>query len=474
MKMSSLPAVDKEITDGILEGDAGSIAMLLHNSWGVEKNISLGLVGMLVNDNMIVMNSIYELSEQHGIDGDFSVTIAEIWFNDYNPDSQGINQVKSSVILSVKKLLTKIYPAFPSDTIDGILQVSLESDPQPMEEIAKQLKIPSELFEIIIGIATEDDKKIINSLELLIKDVLPAHFSTLFSAIYSIIKNERKPKLGSLAKLMGIDNKFYLDMLISVLKEDKDSTRSLLDEFAQQFVEIAKKNGVQVSISQSMALKNFLLGTQMLIQGSDIQLDQLITKFIKGVNPAAAQTLYMASRGDRSSLDKLISDLGFTTQKDWILEFLSLLTNKSTNTNELANKIGIYNENKESFEALVGFVLTVTKYKSQVRPKIFEEMKDTENIRDEMKILYREVLEPIKLALYNNVIVLVRNGTVDARKKLVHDRNAASSMLNKASGIFTKASSDDQLYVNVNSALSAEEIHKFWSDKVDEVNYCYH
>lgn len=32
MKMNNLPNVDKDITDGILEGDAGAIAMLLHRS----------------------------------------------------------------------------------------------------------------------------------------------------------------------------------------------------------------------------------------------------------------------------------------------------------------------------------------------------------------------------------------------------------------------------------------------------------
>ena len=438
MKLSGLPNVDKEITDGILEGDAGAIAMLLHNSWGVEKNISLGLVGMLINDNMIIMNSIHDLSEAHGLDGDFSVTIAEIAFDDYNPDSQGINQVKSSVILSVKKLLTKIYSTFPSDTIDGILQVSLEADPQPMEEIAKRLRIPSELFEIMIGVATENDKKIISSLDLMIKEILPPHFSSLFSAIYSIIKNE-KAKLSSLAKLMNIDNKFYLDMLISVLKEDKDAIRSLINEFAPQFIEIAQKNRVEVSVSQSIALRDFLLGIQMLIQGSDIQVDLLIKRYLKEINPVPAQTLYMASKGDCNSLDKVINDLGFTTQKDWILEFLLLIINKSIRTSEISAKIGIFDENKESFEALVGFVLAVTKYRSQVQPRIFEEIAGTENIKSEMKILYREVLEPIKATLYNNIIVLIKNGAVDARKKIIKKKNIASSLLGSATSLLSNA-----------------------------------
>ena len=437
MKLSGLPSVEKEITDEILEGDAGAIAILLHSSWGVEKNISLGLVGMLINDNMIIMNSIHDLSEEHGLDGDFSVNIAEIAFDDYNPDSQGINQVKASVILSVKKLLTKIYSTFPSDTIDGILQVSLESDPQPMEEIAKKLKIPSELFEIMIGVATENEKKTISSLDLMIKEILPSHYASLFNAIYSIIKNE-KTKLSSLAKLMNIENKFYLDLLISVLKKDVDSIRNLINEFAPQFIEIAKKNGVEVTVEQSTALRDFLLGMQMLIQGSDIQIGLLIKRYLKDIDPVPAQTLYMASKWDRSSLDKVISDLGFTSQKDWILEFLMLITNKGTWTTEISAKIGIFEENKESFEALVGFVLAVTKYRSQVQPKILREMASNAHNKNETKILYREVLEPIKAALYNNIIVLVKNGAIDARKKIIKKKNIATSLIGSAANFLTK------------------------------------
>ena len=114
-----------------------------------------------------------------------------------------------------------------------------------------------------------------------------------------------------------------------------------------------------------------------------------------------------------------------------------LITNKGIRTTEISAKIGIFDENKESFEALVGFVLAVTKYRSQVQPRIFEEMAGTEDIKSEMKILYREVLEPIKTALYNNIIVLVKNGAVDARKRIIQKKNIASSLLGSATSFLS-------------------------------------
>ena len=232
MKLNGLNSVEKNVTDGILEGDAGSIAMLLHTSCGVEKNISLGLVGMLLQDKMVVINSIYGLSEEHGLDGDFNILIAEIAFNEYNPDSQGINQVSSTIILSIKKLISKVFPQFPNDTIDGILQVVLEADPRPIEAMAKSLQIPQSLFKIITGIALEDEKLITSSIENLTKELLPPHFVSLFNAIYCIWKGDPREALDSLATYINIKEVKILEMIVSAFKNDIDFARNSISEFA--------------------------------------------------------------------------------------------------------------------------------------------------------------------------------------------------------------------------------------------------
>ena len=255
MKLNNFQTVEKDVTDGILEGDAGAIAMLLHRSWGVDKNIWLGLVGMLLQDNLVVLNSIYEISEEHGLDGDFSVTIAEIAFNEYNPDTQGINQVQSTVILSIKRLISKVFPQFPSDTIDGILQVALEADPRPMEKMAEKLKIPSSVFKIIIGVATENDKLIKSSLESLTKELLPQHYLHLFNAIYWILKGDAKGTLHSLAKFLRIKHAFVLEMIIAVMTKDTDFIRYSINEFSPQLCELAENNGIHVSEENAINLK---------------------------------------------------------------------------------------------------------------------------------------------------------------------------------------------------------------------------
>ena len=255
MKLNNLQTVEKDVTDGILEGDAGAIAMLLHRSWGVDKNIWLGLVGMLLQDNLVVLNSIYEISEEHGLDGDFSITIAEITFNEYNPDTQGINQVQSTVILSIKRLISKVFPQFPSDTIDGILQVALEADPRPMEKMAEKLKIPSSVFKIIIGVATENDKLIKSSLESLTKELLPQHYLHLFNAIHWILKGDAKGILYSLDKFLRIKHAFVFELIMEVMTKDTDFIRYSINELSPQLCELAENNGIHVSEENAINLK---------------------------------------------------------------------------------------------------------------------------------------------------------------------------------------------------------------------------
>ena len=268
---------------------------------------------------------------------------------------------------------------------------------------------------------------------------------------------------------MNITNKYYLDILIAVLKHDNDSIRSLLNDFAPQLIEIAKNNKIEVSVKQSIEIKNFLLSMQVFIQGSDIHIDYLIRKSLKGVDPNPAKLLYLASKGNLKCLENIIEELGFSSNKEIILEYVSLLTNNISSLKEIGNKLGVYEENIEIFEDLCLFIMTVTKYKSQIKPKILSELIGVINIKKEIKARFLEVIKPIKDSLYNSILSFVRGGAVDARP--AKKKNMASSIVSGASKIIKKAYFEKQIFsVNVNSVLSPDEIHEFWERKVNEVN----
>lgn len=431
---------------------------------------------MLLQDNLVVLNSIYEISEEHGLDGDFNVTIAEIAFNEYNPDSQGINQVQSTVILSIKRLIAKVFPQFPNDTIDGILQVALEADPRPMERMAEKLKIPPSVFKIIIGVATEDNKLVMASLESLTKECLPPHYLHLFNAIYCILKGDAKGTLHSLAKLLRIKNIFVLEMIIAVLRKDTDFVRYSINELPPQLCELAINSGVRIDEEKAIKLKNFFLGMQLLMKGPELQIANLIKNSLDDVDPSPAHILYMSSKGDLEYLEISAENLGFWTQKMLILEFIAALTGQSKTMKELAEKLGVYEEDTEVFEALFNFVITSSKYNLQIKPKIMAEIKDDKNKKKEMKILYKEVLDPVRASLFKSIMILIRSGAVDERKRGLKKRIAAVKNLVK--GIVQNFGGDQDAQdplanENVNDELSREEIHEICNERVEQVCFKY-
>ena len=101
---------------------------------------------------------------------------------------------------------------------------------------------------------------------------------------------------------------------------------------------------------------------QLLMQGSKLKIENLIRNSLEGVDPYPAHVLYMSSKGNLEYFEISIENLGFSPQKSLILEFLAVLTNQSSTLKEIGEKLGVYEESIEIFEALFSFIMTVTKY----------------------------------------------------------------------------------------------------------------
>ena len=203
VKEFNLAPVEKEVTDSVLEGDTGAISLLLNKIWGVDKNISLGLIGLLLNDQVLVLNSIYSLSEEIGFDGEISVAVSEIAMNTYNRNSIDIKKVESTVVLSVKKLFRKLLPGFPLDTVDSILQVALEADPAPLKNIWIRMNFPVDVFDLWSAVVTENYNQIEDSIYKLSLKIIPYDCNDLLKWLLKIVNGDYKGGLTLLADALG-------------------------------------------------------------------------------------------------------------------------------------------------------------------------------------------------------------------------------------------------------------------------------
>ena len=276
LKLCNSQTVEKEITDGILEGNAGSIASLFHACLGVEKNIGLCLVGMLLEDKPLILNSIYSLSEEHNLDGNFNVIISEIILNNLGQNNEGVSKVKASIILSMKKLFLKIFPELNSPIIDDILKIVFESDVDHLEEMSKKIHIRSDIFNIVIGIYTENDQKIKDSLLALIRDILPDHFVEIFNAAYDVYQGT-EDMYTSLPKILNIEPQIILQLPIAIIKNDKDFIRKSIKEVIKLII---KSTNLDIKYEE---LEGFLLDIQLLIQGYDKNIDSYISNSLQEI-----------------------------------------------------------------------------------------------------------------------------------------------------------------------------------------------
>jgi hypothetical protein len=175
MGKCDLQSVDRSVTDEIMKGDVGAIVRLLNENFGIEYSIALGLIGMLKNDPIIILDSIYKLSEKLDLDPELNITIAEIVLEKFSSGTIDTNKVSNSVILSIKKLLNYFFPDFQSEILDDILQVVIKQDIEPLNDIFTKLGAPPELLKLIIASIKKDQRNIQSSIQKLSKDRLPRH-----------------------------------------------------------------------------------------------------------------------------------------------------------------------------------------------------------------------------------------------------------------------------------------------------------
>ena len=295
MKEFNLPQIEIEITDKILEGDVAEIVLLFNKACGVDKNVSLGLVGLLLSNQVMIMNSIYNLSEENGLNGELSVAIAEIVLNSYNPSALGINEVDSSVILSVKKLFSKMLPQFPHDILDIILQISLEADPRPLGNMGKKMNIPSSFCDLLIGMATNNKTTIQESLFKFTSDILPKVYKDMFLSMNYIIRGDLNKNIDIFSKWLGIQHSFLLKMIIAIIKKDDQFIRQSINNLDKNLMSLSPDVRGDVDPENMTNLKNHLRVFHRLLNGADIDIVKIVKRSVPDFNPSFVITLRQAS-----------------------------------------------------------------------------------------------------------------------------------------------------------------------------------
>ena len=189
-----------------------------------------------------------------------------------------------------------------------------------------------------------------------------------------------------------------------------------------------------------------------------------------------AKILYNASKGDLKFLETIVEKLSLLANKDIIIEFISLILGQNTQTKALGNKIGVFEENYETLEALLLFIMAITRYDFQIKPKIISEVKGIDNLTKENVKLYREFIDPIRINLEFSINKLIRTGAIDIRKIYVKTEYLSLKRLieNSINNIKRYSDRDLVLHKNINSLFSKEKIIEIVEIIVEDVSIILH
>ena len=193
--------VDRSITDEILQGNASAIASMLHKNLGIDYTLGLAIVGLLKEDPVVIIDSVYKLSTQLGLDPELNVSLAEVILDTYNPGEMKSKKVQGSVILAIKKLFKQLFPDFPSEILDIILQILFENDPQPLLKLCSSLGVPPQLIKLAVALVANNEGKIQDRLTGITKLVFEADQADVILALQDIAKGNMYENFSRISKI---------------------------------------------------------------------------------------------------------------------------------------------------------------------------------------------------------------------------------------------------------------------------------
>jgi hypothetical protein len=404
MSVNDLPSVEREISNEILKGNITAIVGLLQNNCGIDECISLGLIGIIMDDNLMIVDSVYKLSEKLGVDPGINVTFAEIILDKFNGNKEGWKKLKSSLVLHFKKLIKYFYPNFPSQTLDDILTIILERSPEPLIRMSKTLNVPPELFEIAAAYAMNNNQSIEKAVDQLSKRLLPQQYNNLFILFQQLINCNLETNLKEIAKMLGVKREFLMQIAIAIFKEDSEYNNYSIVQTINLLTKKKKKKKNKLLSQEALRLTDSILALNLLPSHFDFDLVAIANSVWPEVSSKKLGILFEASKGNVSKIRDLLGILSQERQTNIIIEFCNILLENKVRIIHIPDRFGLDEENHLIFESICKLIIESAKFALRMKPKDIENNDHQTNSNKEVDLIeeckYRDKIEKYLRILY--------------------------------------------------------------------------
>ena len=156
MDVNNFILIDKPMIEKMIDGNTHPLLKIISKNHGLNYNISLGILGMIIENPYTILNSVYRLSSELSVNNNLNLTIAEALLNKFY--LKKTSKIYRVIRPATKKLVRSIFPNFPVTAIDQMHTVVTEGELDPLEYVCTNLGIPSHIFTMAKALSLGDNE----------------------------------------------------------------------------------------------------------------------------------------------------------------------------------------------------------------------------------------------------------------------------------------------------------------------------
>jgi hypothetical protein len=387
------PKIGRDLTDKILKGNAGAIATLMNRFYGIDNNIALGLVGTLKNDPVIILDSIYKISEQLGLDPELNVTIAEIVFEQFNSSSINGNEMSGTAIRNIKKLISHFFPQFPIEIIDEALKMVMKMEIKPLIKICKDSKISLDSFNILNLYKENNSKNMKTIFCKMLKNCFHPSISDLFSILKQLRHYDSNIDYKKLAEILIEPKEMYLLRYIWAMSIDEDLEYiSTVLNMINDIVDLNLEKGIlfvqdinDKIKSEAQQFKQFFLGLSTFSISNPLRgiITSKYSFFDTKWQNFIDYIYYTLSDFNDTFIKIVLSNLGLEKNIKVVFEFHDILMNNGKSISVIPELLGIIPEYNVILQAAICLSIEISKYSRESTKKLTKQKLSEDDENDE-------------------------------------------------------------------------------------------
>ncbi|CAI2372474.1 unnamed protein product [Moneuplotes crassus] len=335
LSINNLEKVDREVTDKILTGNVRALASVLQTSFMIPSEISQGIIGMLLNDPLLIINSVQTYAIKNGIKETYFVDLADFLYYTTNTKIKNRKETAKKIAQISKKILKKISPSFDCDVIDIIIKIAFENDLTPFKEILEAENLPVEILYICIGVSNKDKIEIQENILKLAKRFFPKRLYKLYYGLNKLAIKNIYGKNDFIEKALSISPCISIELIFALFSQNEETARYAMLKGIDKFCKVQGYN------IDTQMLKNLYLGLSAIISSDKVDLHSLAVNSTYNFPLNEVGLLYRASQGDRAAITFICDHLRIGENSNILREIAGIFCGEEINLKEICAKLSL-------------------------------------------------------------------------------------------------------------------------------------